>query len=93
MDMIRRSEDGEFCEEYTMCNRAADDGKRHGAHHRITDVLEVFYLPTETRVNATRILRQSFQIKLRRTVKIAGAETKNNEELSPATSTGVLKNG
>ena len=47
------------------CEPAApDDGKRHGAHQRITDVLEVFYLPTETRVNAAEILRQSIKTKL-----------------------------
>jgi hypothetical protein len=58
---------------------------------RITDVLEVFYLPTETRVNAAKTLRQSFKTKLRRTLEIAGAEIELNEGLSPATSTGVLE--
>jgi hypothetical protein len=40
--------------------------------YSITDVLGVFYLPIETRVNAKNFLRQSFETKLRRTVNIAG---------------------
>jgi len=58
---------------------------------RITDVPEVFYLPTETRVNAAKTLRQSSKTKLRRRLEIAGAEIELNEGLSPATSTGVLE--
>ena len=58
---------------------------------RITDVPEVLYLPTETRVNAAKTLRQSSKTKLRRRLEIAGAEIELNEGLSPATSTGVLE--
>ena len=58
---------------------------------RITDVPEVFYLPTETRVNAAKTLRQSSKTKPRRRLEIAGAQIELNEGLSPATSTGVLE--
>jgi len=50
------------------------------ASSAITDVLEVFYLPTETRVNAAKFLRQSLHQSLRRTVKIAGAEAVKYED-------------
>jgi len=62
-----------------------------GESAKLRTYLGVFYLPTETRVNAAEILRQSFKTKLRLTVEIAGAEAEIDEELSPATLTGVLK--
>jgi hypothetical protein len=91
MDMIRWNDVGGWRGVFDLKSGLHDGPSLGSQVRRITDVLEVFYLPTETRVNAAEILRQSFQTKLRLTFEIAGAEAEIDEELSPATSMGVLK--